>query len=291
MSEELIEDFISTVYTPEYASLVRQAISLFEAFEHQNAYGQLIDSITNESVSDIHGRAEHFGVALGTQLDYILKEHLVYLTDEATHRDRVDVCDALYRLQHLEDYTVISNILTSDEDSVDKMSRVLEHLTQYDRGYILSILKEVDERTIHLLETFVINKETKPEADKIKTEILVRINLMTEAFGRECLGFMIVEAGMTIGLPARLYIPLVEDDLVVAGDDERTAENILSVLCISDVTDNEIINTYRQISETLIKDLSQSGRVEAKITYLMAKLEEHRKAYNEKIRISKTGTT
>ena len=136
---ELIEDFITDVFTPEYVINIRKAFSLFEAFEYQNAYGGMCDAITDESVSDIHARADHFTVALANQLDFIVKAHLIRLVDSATIRDRIDILDALYRVQHLEDYTAITSILSSEEDEADQMSRILEELTDHDQGHYLHL--------------------------------------------------------------------------------------------------------------------------------------------------------
>ncbi|HXQ32678.1 MAG TPA: hypothetical protein VN843_01525 [Anaerolineales bacterium] len=284
--DELIEDFITSVFTPEFVILIRKAFSLFEAFEHQNAYSGMNDAIMNESISDVHERSSHFSVELCHQLDYILNQHLITLTDIATVSDRVQILDALYRLQHLEDYTGITLILTTDDDEIDKFSRILEELTGFDQGYLLTILQSVDARTLELLERYIHSKESHVPEEPVNPDIIERIKLFSELFGQESIGCILLEAGMILGLPIKLYLPFVQENLVVQNNHEKTSMNVLSVIYISNTEEHLVIETYRAIAEGLFNSLDEVGKVEGFLVRLLSQVSELRKIKHEKIRLS-----
>jgi len=283
---ELIEDFISHVFTPGYIENIRKAISLFEAFEHQNAYGGITDVITNESVSDIQSRANHFVIELNNQLDYIVKQHLIELTDNATTHDRIIILDALFRIQHLENYITIISILTSEEDSVDKLSRILEELTEYDQAHFLHLLKEVNVRTLELLELYIENQLQFEEEEPVDYSIIERVKLFNDVLGKSHIGFVLLDAGMKVGYPLRLYLPFVEEHLVVENNNEQSALNILSIIYMSDTPEQAILTTYRDVGETAFKSIDLVGRAENFVLKMISKIQDTRKINNEKTRLS-----
>lgn len=287
----IIEDFITNVFTPDFVSLIRQSFSLFEAFEHQNAYTNMINIIMSESFSDTESRAEQFSVELANQLDYVVKEHLIHLTDEATIRDRVDIIDALYRFQHLESYIPYSAILDTDLDSTDKLAKIIVELTNLEEGHVLSLIKEVDPRTLSLMETFIEDKEQHQIVDLTPPFIKERMKLFVEVSGKASIGFIILEGGMKMGYPVKLYLPFVNEHLVVENNPHNTAANILSIIYISDVEGKDVLTVYREISEGIFKSLDEVAKVESYMLNIIYKVEELRKINHEKLRLSQASPT
>lgn len=283
---EQIEDFITNIYTPEFVILIRKAFSLFEAFEHNNAYDEMNDAVTNESVSDPIARSEHFAVALANQLSYVIEQHLIKLTDTATIVDQIEILDALYRFQHLENYIAIDAILSSEDDEIDMMSRILDELTDLGQGHILSILKEVDKRTLSLMRAFIINKTNVSVSELVDPKITERIKLFAETFGKDYVGYVLIEAGMRLGYPLKLYIPFVHDYFVIENNQSQTALNILSVLYMSDVNEKDMLATFREVGEEIFKSLDEVGKVESYFINHIAKIEEVRKINHEKAGLS-----
>lgn len=288
---ERIEDFITEVFAPEFVSLIKRSFSLFEAFEHQNAYNGLNDVTMDESVSDIASRADRFTVELANQLDFIVKQHLIYLTDESNIKDRIEILDALYRFQHLENYDAITSILDSTDDPIDKMSRILEELTEFDQGYFLTLLKDVDPRTLKLMEMFISIMNENVVQIPPDPKIVDRVKVFVQALGQEHIGYIVLEAGMIVGLPLKLYLPFVQEHLIVENNRVQTALNILSIIYLSDVQEQAVIETYREVAEDLFKTLDEVGRVEGEMIKLMAKIDETRKINDEKARLPKESTT
>lgn len=283
---EEIENFINRVFTNEYIDNIRKAISLMEAFEYQKAYDKIMDAINDESVSDIDGRAEHFTVALTDALDFIVKQHLISLTDEATFADRLLILDALYRVQHLEDYTAVQSILLSEEDSIDQLSMILEELTNKDQGYFLTILKDVNDSCIALLNEYVEHKSKPKTVDTINPAIINRLKLFNSTLGHENLATEMIAAGMWPGYSLRLYIPFVKDIISELEETEETAISVLSIIYMSDTPETDIVTAYRAMSDAIFKDLTRVSKIESTILSLLAKLSDARKIEHEKAGLS-----
>ena len=287
--EAIFEDFITDTFLPDFVLLVKKCFSLFEAFEHQNAYSGMVDAITNESISDQAGRSQHFTNALVKELDFILNEHLIELTDEATIRDKVDILDGLYRLQHLEDYAAIASILSTEDEHVDKMAKILDEVTSLGEGHLLTLIKRVNKLSISLLEVFVEEKTLDPEVkNDNKPEVIKNFKLFTEALGKENIGSVLADAGMIIGLPISLYLPFVEEDIYVKGDLSQTALNFMSLIYLSDIKEMGVIGTYRHISENILESLDIVSQVESHILKHSAKIEDLRKVNYDKAGLSQT---
>lgn len=283
---ELIDSFISDMFTNEYIDNIRKSFSLFEAFEHQNAYSGMIDAITDEGIESRENRADRFSAALTQELDYVVGQHLIALTPEATIADKILILDALYRVQHLENYVAYESILSTEDDTIDKMAAILEELTTVDQGYFLTILQSVDDRAIKLLSDFV-NHKTVIKNEPIKPEILNRVKLVTEVLGKETLGAIMIDGGMKPGYPIELYLPYVENDIVDEVEDSKTVLNILSVLYMADIDETNILNLYREVGERIFKSVQMVGRMESQVLTIINKVTEARNIQNEKARLLK----
>lgn len=288
---EAIETFIAETFTNEFIDLVHKAFSLFEAYDHQNAYAKLVAAVMDESISTTESRADFFSKELKRQLDYIIIQHRIELTGEATISDRILILDALFRIQHLENYVAYESIVESEEDSIDQMARILEELTNRDQGYFLGILERVDDSTIKLLKIFIQGKTSVPDVDPIPEEIIKRIRLFNQTFGTTNIAHVLIDAGMRPGYSFDLYIPFIQDYIVDDQSQEQTAINYMSVMNISNVPEHDFLMTFRNSAESVFKDPEQLGKLETHILTLIAKLDEARKVQNEKDRLSETSTS
>lgn len=286
--KELIDEFIEGVFSDEYIANINRSFSLFEAFEHQNAYMGMVDIILDESVDNLENRADKFTLELIKQLDYVINEHLIKLTEEATVYDKIVVLDALYRLQHLEDYTVIETILSTDDDDIDKLSLILEQICEYDQSYLLTLIESVQTQSMTLLNEYIKSKQNEESIIKPNKYIIDRFKLLVQAYGTEHIGYDLAIAGMGVGYPIDIYLPFVEDLLYIKDDLEQTGLNILSIFYISDIEDNNIITTYRSLSDKILKSVDLSGRVEGVLIKLINRVDEFRKTNKEKVEHEQT---
>lgn len=286
MNEELIS-FAERIFNPIFVQTVKKTFSLFEAFDHQNAYGTLFEIVIDESNSTIDDRALRFSVELASQLKYVASQHLLSLSDDASIADYLVVLEALFRLQHLEDYTEIESILSTTDDAIDQMAQILETLCEYDQGRLLTILDDVQPRALSLLKEYIETvrrmKDEPPEV--IQRALVDRFRLFSQVLGEENLGSILVEAGMRLGYEIELYLPYLERKLG-EGTPEEMALNILSVITISDTPSGEILKCFRDISERILPTPGIAGVVEQQMMKLLNQLEEARKVKNEQDQLS-----
>ena len=113
-------------------------------------------------------------------------------------------------------------------------------------------------------------------------KIVKRIKLLEQALGKDNLGHVLIEAGMTVGYPFPLYMPFVHDHMVVENNQEQTATNILSILYMSNIEDCNVLSAYREIAEDLFKSLDETGKVESYVIKLLSRIDEFRKVNTEK---------
>jgi hypothetical protein len=281
-----IHDFIGDVFTPATQININKAISLLEAFEHQNAYGEMMDAITDESISDLHARGDHFIVALIKQLDFMLCVHFILLTPEATLRHRIDILDALYRIQHLEDYTEIVAILSMEESIMDMEALILASLTEHDEAYFLDVFQEIHPQALVKLAEFVDRKLDNQPGDKTDLVLLARLQMFSKALGNEHIAYMLMEAGMLIGLPVPLYLKFIQDYLVEKDNRQHTALNMLSILYMSDTPEDQMLTAYRDMASFVIEDLAEVSRVETFVIQHLARISDIRKVTNEQAGLS-----
>lgn len=280
---EAIASFIEDVFSPEFIGNVRRAFSLFEAFDHQNAYNKMLDAVHDESVENTETRADRFTVALADELSFIVKEHCIALTDETTIADMLVIADGLYRLQHMEDYTAILSILNSPDDAVDQMSLILEEITDYDQGRLLTLLQSVEPKVLKSLGQYI--DEKTPKGALANDAVLInRIRLFNTVFGEEHVGHVLLDAGMRAGYEFSMYLPYVKDELI-QGSPEQVAKNILSVLYLSSVPNSEIVTAFRATSEELLPSLEAAGNIEHHLVQMLSQLDERQKALHEEARL------
>lgn len=281
--------FAEDTFADEVVDNIRKSFSLFEAYDYQDAYQGMYEIATDESSTTIDSRMSLFIIELCSQLDFIVKQHLILVDDDTTLKQRLVLLDALYRLQHLESYAAIDAILGSEQDPIDKMSLILEDLTEYDQGYFLTILKEVDRRSIFLLEKFVETKLSPEETKPVDKKLIERIKLFNHTLGKENIGCAMVEAGMAVGYPFDVYLPFISND-ILDDSDEVTALNILSVLYITDTQYGQMVQVFREVADKLMP-IDKVGNVEGYIFKFLSRLDDQQKVQNEQNRISQAGAT
>jgi len=277
---ELIEQFITDNLTEDYRDLIRQCFSLFEAYEHQNAYSGFVDLLMEESTTSIEDRVDNFTVELAKQLDYILNLHLTHVTDECTIRERYLILKAYLDIQHLEDYTEILSLCEGDLEATEKMTGILEPYTGIDQARLMEVIDYVADATIRLLVTFIdIQLRGIPEEAKGPLpEHIAEMKLFFVAFGDETLLSELLKADMTPGMPFDSYLPFVGEYLGNPEEKTFSAENFYSLLYISDAYKENPVKVLRDHADRFFPNLDAARLAETEVLTLVGRLNEVRSA-------------
>lgn len=285
--DELIEVFLDNFFTEEFKDEVLRSFSLFEAFEYQTAYSSFIDLINEQSYASSDNLKDRFVKELQQKLDYILTQHMVALNPAATVYEKNEVLTALFRIQHLEDYTGVIRTLEGNESDEYQLAIILSELCALDETRLMTLIESCRREMLVKLKEFIYAKEkNQPIVEEVDKDLIRHLKLFFATLGRVHTAADLVESGVLTGAPFETYLPFVENVLIVQNNPAQTALNILSIIYLSENGYKNPIEVYRQYSFQLLKDLNTVSRLEVTVWALIKKLEEAKKVEDEKARLS-----
>lgn len=287
--DKLIIDFITAYFTYDLQVEIYRSFRLLNDYEYNDAFAGFVDIINNESYVSAEDMKDQFIIELNSKLNFILKEHTIELTNEATIFDKNEILVAFLLIQDLEDYTGIISLLESFESKEEKLSLILSDLTMLDQAKVLELVVSFSDTMLDTLKQFIYEIENnKPE--KANGSKFITINNLKQLFsclGKDNLGYLLAKSGVIVGERFETYLPYTDKDLV-ANTDEQTALNILSLIYMSSDGINNPLLLYRKYSFQILQDLNKVSRIEVLVVSMVNKLNEFKKALHEKDRLSQT---
>ena len=285
---DLIDLYVDTYLSEELQEEVHRSFNLFTFYEHNTAYEGLIDILNDASNQTTDTTQDLFMKELHRQLDFMLQEHTIVMTEETSLYQKNEILLALAHIQELEDYTPIIVTLESSMEYDEQLSVILEDMTMLDQATILSIVEDFSPKFLSLLKEFIyIKEENVPQVNRSAKPIVDRYRHFTAALGETGLGVNMIDNGMLLGQRFVDYLTFVEKDMIT-DNDEQTAMNILSVIYLSSDGVNSPFLVYRKYSYRLLQDLNRVSKIEVLILGMIAKLTEYKKALDEQARLSQT---
>lgn len=289
--DELLQIFVEEYFSEDFQQEVNRSFGLFDHFEHNQAYDGMVGIIMNESNLGGDAMRDMFVDELNVQLNFVLEQHMIQLVDIATIYEKNEVLLALAHVQDLEDYTGIIRTLETLESPESQFARVIAELSMLDEGKVMEILKELNPRVLQILKDYIYKKEEAREVvETVDPKQLKQLRFFAQVLGTDTLGGRLVAGGLRVGERFETYLDLIQD-MVVAADEQTTGTNILSVIYLSVDGLNSPLLVFRKYSYRLLQDIDKVSRVETVILNLIAKLNEHQKAEDEKARQSQTNVT
>lgn len=283
----LIDNFIQT-YTDDFQVEIHRAFSIFESFEHNNAYQGFNDILMNESNLTTDMMHDQFTQELHEQLNFVLKQHSIQLVESATIYEKNEICTALFSFQNLEDYTGIIRTLESFDPDEAQLSWILGDLCALNESQILSLLETFNPRMLKTMKMFIYKKEESQGVPVTLNEKLMKnLRLFSQVFGAETLGAQLVRSQILVGERFETYLDYIQD-VVVGKDPADTAMNLLSVIFISSDGFNSPLTVFRKSSYQILQDLDLVTKVESQMLSLIAKLDEYKQAESERVRLEQT---
>lgn len=286
--DDIIVVFCDTYLSDEYKAEVFRSFQLFDFFEYRQASQGFIDILNDANNISSDDLKDRFTQELHDKLDFMLNEHTVKLTDEATIHEKNELLYAFGLIQHLEDYTGVIRILESFEDNETQLSLILEDLCVLDQTQIMMIVESFQPKILATLKAFIYQKESEETTiDDRDAKILRNLRQFFGVHGKDNIAYKLIEANMLVGARFTTYLPYVEGNLVEENND-ATALNILSLIYMSIDGFNNPLLMYRKYSYQLLHDLNKVSAIEVLVMRLMAKFNEAKDVQNEKDRLSQT---
>lgn len=249
-----IEEYLMTHFPIETYSELQRAFRVFEIYNF-NDYKPLLENIINqESLIEKSELPLLLKDAIIDCLDAILEEHGIKVKQDITLMN--DLLISLDTLQHLEDYTLVSNLLLSSENNIDLLADVLEYVSTNTSIYYMDNLISVSDELINNLKN-IISSEKDDDMD-IDPEIITRFKRFEEVINHQItIGSVLLKSGVRPGLPLMYYLRLVEKHLINSHD---TGKDILSIILLTNEGSKNPTLVFKENEERLViyaEDLSE----------------------------------
>lgn len=286
MLDQSVKIFIDTRYTTELRDEIYRSFNIFELFEYNDASDNFIaivmqcGNLSNEMISD------QILEELHRCLNYVLNEHEVKLTSDTNIAQKNEICLGFYRLQYLEDYNNIIQTLEGFQDDTTQLSLVLSAVCDFDDIVIFPLISEFNPEILLSLKEFIYEKErTAEESIPVNAPMMRQLKTLFGIASELTIGQTLLDAGVLLGSRFVTYLQYLNvEDLGTAH--KHIAENLLSVIYLSDDGYKNPLLTYRSNSAKILSDLDKITGVEACISSLIDKVNTVLKVNDDKIRVS-----
>lgn len=284
--DELVYNFIKTYLPIEVQELIEESYILFEKFDYKDVDDSLINIISSEDFTDPGELQDVFILEFNSKIDYVISQNGLTLKSDTSLHDKVEIMRSLYQLQHLENYNILYNLISSqDNDDETKLCSVLAENCSLDTTSILYILSNIDHGLINKLRQYIEMKLDKEINEVCSDSIIENIKCFYKFLhtkNRTCLGTQLISSRVELGLEFSYYFPHVEDH-ILSMDDEQTALNFLSVIMISKDGQNKVTEIYREYISKLLDSVNQVQKIEKILNTHYQSFIEYKQKSNIKI--------
>lgn len=293
--DPLIDAHITTTYTPEIGVCMFEAFALLDNFDVQDYQEEFISLLMQAGNMHREDLADVFRATVVKWVDFVLKHHMVELTNDCPLRKRVAVLSALYQIQDLQDYTTIAICLESSQDADSKFAFIISELTELTEEEVLEILEHVDPVVLDNLYRYALSKNGDDETSSYltdSTKAIVEKLVVLEKLnsGRSALGNMLLSNGALPGQRFSNYLPYITGYFDEASKDKSPKElafDVLSLLCLSADGGEKPLQVFKEFSSQLFSDSVLVTKVDVALLSLVGEFGSFSKAYeHEKNRVS-----
>ncbi len=294
--DELIQTFIKTYLPQEMVDLIYESYELFEKYDYEDVEYSLIDILSREDYISSDELQDVFITEFNNKLDFVIRQNGIELHNNVSIHDKNEILKSLYLLQHLEDYSVLSNIVNTHEDDHFKISSVIAENCSLDVSYVMGLLSEVEYTLVTRLKQYIDSKMSKDIQEHCNDDVIKTIKIFFSYLSQKnktCLGTALVQSRAQLGVNFNYYFPLVSDD-IISLEDEQTALNILSIIMLSSDGQVSVLETFRNYIGQLLESITHIQKVESSFTKHYNSYLEYRQKYetlnNEKTGLLKTSS-
>lgn len=282
----LVSEYVNQTFTEEYKQDILTSFDLFEKFNYLDYEESLIDVINNQSYLTGADLKDSFVLELNKKLDYVINQHEIYLTDEATVEDKIEIMSALYCFQNLEDYTGVIRMLESFESDYEILSVIISDICMLTSTRMMTILDRFSPSLLINMKLYITNLEATEENndERADSKILINLKKYFKFLEQSCLAEYFIRDGIQIGQRFYSYISYCENS-IVSSYDETTAKNFLSIILMSSDGYNNPLMVYRKYGYRILQDLNRVSSVETHVIRLLNNFNERKKAEDEKNRL------
>lgn len=290
-AQELIDTYNSENFSEELQKDIADTLALCDAFEYTAVYREFPDVIFDIEAEDKEQTRLKVLALFVDATDALFSAHQIKVIDLATLYERNQILSVLHLLQSIEDPTPVLRLLESSFSEEEQFAKIVESYSTLDEAKVLELVESIDPDTLKILQKLLYQKEELQEEvnsipDEIKAKLVENLRDFFHVHGEENIAFQMIQNGITVGYPLKLYFPYVGEHLVT-DDDRETALNLLSFFFLSYDTYNDPLKVYYAHSENLLggKGHNRIQKVEQILMELITGLRAYQKAKDDAVRL------
>lgn len=290
-AQEPIDTYSSENFSSELQKDLSDTLALCDAFEYSAIYREFPDVIYDVEAEDKEKTRLKVLSLFVEATDALFSAHQIEVVDFATLGERNQLLSVLHLLQSIEDPTPVLRILESSFSEEEQFAKIVESYSTLDEAIVLSLVESIDPSTLKILQSVLYQKEELLDevnslSDEIKAKLVGNLKDFFHVHGEENIAFEMIQNGITIGFPLKLYYPYVGEHLV-SESDEHTAKNLLAFFFMSYDTFNDPLKVYYEHSENLLsgKGHGRIQKVEQILMKLLSDLRSYQKAKDDAVRL------
>lgn len=283
-----LQEYITETFTPELTEDIIKAFELFHGFEIDDPEIDFLNIIMLNNNRTQADTQDIFIIKLHEKIDYILKEHGIYINAEARLYIKVQILSALYMLMYLEDYSYILTTLEMSNTPIEKVSLILSEYSALVEEDVLMVIINVEQSFISKLKEFAYSREdistiTQEESNK---ETIQNVKLLRELVNVDFIAYELLKSNVRPNLTIQQYLAIIgnEELLKTIKNIDKLAIEIFGLLLISRNSLNNILLNYRKNSHILLDNVNIISTIETKIIELLNKLIDFKRIKEESIR-------
>lgn len=194
---DLTQEYIQSNFHPAVQEQLFAALTLMGKFEIRFYEDDLESLITLEGMTEKGNIQDLFLEKIGRYLITILEEHQIFLDEEheITLRERLEVVQFLLLVQDLEDKSLISYRLYSDDNAKSIFVSLLSRYSYLDDFRAMEIIQRVGSNIIEAMKKICRDTELTEETIDIRQKEEWKIFNAFINKGAECAGFVLVNKG------------------------------------------------------------------------------------------------
>ena len=152
----VIENMLEYSISEINRSLVVTAFDLLERFKIEDYQTKYEELATNSDKYDPSFISDSVMSCVGKDLQYIINMHGIVLNEEneTTLDTLLKICDCLYRLQNLDNYTTINKLSTSTLPSELKFASIVSEMCDVEKITIMDAITHVEDTLFEVIVEF-----------------------------------------------------------------------------------------------------------------------------------------
>jgi hypothetical protein len=274
---DILDDYLSSVASPQQRSSIREAIALFDRFEIENYEDDYVSQLMVGDDADTGVTLDAIIQITRTNQFQIFQEHGLVIDENAAISLNNIFLKGLLLIPDYDDAAGLYDILKTDTDSLDIIAQVIGLVTGHTADELLPSIENADSRILQLM---VEKLDKATMFDMVEDPVLKqeRIRRYNQFIHRSEIPHLklayLLERGMDVGHPFIVYLNLIGQDFdemeVPAIANELVAMTIIS----SDGSDNPRAAIQEHI-ERFVSSMEKITKIDVAVGELLLKIAKH----------------